>query len=78
MGRRRIYSRTIVGGVVGGVDWGALLASQTAKELADGAPRRNQNLPDATNNKRKWRQLKAFSEQGIETARRSLEDKIIE
>jgi gas vesicle protein len=67
---------TIVGGVVGGVI-GALLASQTAKELADGVPRRNQNLPDTTNNKRKRRQLKAFSsEQGIETARRSLEDKI--
>ena len=51
---------TIVGGVVGGVI-GALLASQTAKELADGVPRRNQNLADATNNKRKRRQLKAFS-----------------
>lgn len=67
---------TIVGGVVGGVI-GALLASQTAKEFMDVEQRRNNNLPDTTNTKRKRRQLKAFSsEQGIETARRSLEDKI--
>lgn len=68
---------TIVGGVVGGVI-GALLASQTAKELTtDVEARRSNNLPDTNNSKRKRRQLKAFSsEQGIETARRSLEDKI--
>jgi len=68
---------TIVGGVVGGVI-GALLASQTAKELTAGVETgRNKNLSDANNSKRKRRQLKAFSsEQGIETARRSLEDKI--
>lgn len=68
---------TIVGGVVGGVI-GAILASQTAKELAaDVEPRRNTNLSDANNSKRKRRQLKAFSsEQSIEATRRSLEDKI--
>lgn len=68
---------TIVGGVVGGVI-GALLASQTAKEsAADVEPQRNANLSDANNSKRKRRQFKAFSsEQSIEVARRSLEDKI--
>lgn len=67
---------TIVGGVVGGFI-GSLLA-QTAKELvADVDPRQNNNLSDANNSKRKRRQLKAFSsEQSIEAARRSLEDKI--
>ncbi len=68
---------TIVGGVVGGVI-GALLTSQTAKELAaDVDLRRNNNLSDANNSKRKRRQLKPFSsEQSIEVSRRSLEDKI--
>lgn len=70
-------SGTIVGGLVGGVI-GALLASQRASETpADIEPRRNASLSDANNSKRKRRQLKAFSsEQSIEAARRTLEDKI--
>ena len=68
---------TLVGGLVGGLI-GALVASGRVSELAEEAePRRNANLSDANNSKRKRRQLKAASsEQGIEMARRSLEDKI--
>ena len=68
---------TIVGGLVGGV-LGALLASQrTGGAAADVEPRMNGSLSDANNIKGKRRQLKASSsEQSIEAARRSLEDKI--
>jgi len=68
---------TLVGGVVGGLI-GAIVASQTAKESsADIEPRRNANLPNANSSKGKRRQLKAsYSEQSIEAARRSLDDKI--
>ncbi len=68
---------TLVGGLVGGVI-GALLGSRTAPESpADVEPRRNARLSDANNSKEKRRQLKAsYSEQSIEAARRSLEDKI--
>lgn len=59
----------IVGGVVGGV-LGALLASQRLGEGTEASGR--SELPDA----KKKRPLKAASEQNIELARRSLEDKI--
>lgn len=66
---------TIVGGIVGGVI-GALLAAQNANYEATGdQPEKRSKLSD--NNRLKRRQLKsAYSDQGIETARRSLEDKI--
>ncbi len=68
---------TLIGGLVGGVI-GAILASQSSKESAvDVEPRRNTNLSDINNSIGKRRQIKAsYSEQGIEVARRSLEDKI--
>ncbi len=68
---------TVVGGVVGGLI-GALLASQRSSELAeDTESRRNASLPQTNSSKRQRRQFKsANSEQGIEMARRSLEDKI--
>lgn len=69
---------TIVGGIVGGA-LGALVASyQRASELeVDAEPRRNANLQEANNSRRKRRQFKAANpEQSIEMARRSLEDKI--
>lgn len=67
---------TVVGGVVGGVI-GALLASRTLNELAPES-KRKAGLLDANNPPRaKRRQMKAgSSEQTIELARRSLEDKI--
>ena len=66
---------TIVGGLVGGV-LGALLASQRAGDAAAEVEPRNATPSDG-NNKGRRRQLKASSsEQSIETARRSLEDKI--
>lgn len=66
---------TVVGGVVGGVI-GALLASRVINESAtDIESRRKQNLTDSNNSRSKRRPLKA-SEQTIEIARRSLEDKI--
>ena len=66
---------TIVGGVVGGF-LGAILA-QRASELTAVEPRRNGSLSDANNSKVKRRQLTAtHSDASIETARRSLEDKI--
>lgn len=65
---------TIVGGILGGAI-GALLATQRSSELAADPDRRNANLLD--NNKRSRRQFKAATpDQGIEIARRSLEDKI--
>lgn len=69
---------TLVGGVVGGMI-GAILASKSASEsAAQIEPHNNANLPDANNTKAKRRQIKAssYSEQSIEAARRSLEDKI--
>ncbi len=67
---------TVVGGVVGGVI-GALLASKVINESAtDIEPRRKANLADGNNSGSKRRPLKASSEQTIEVARRSLEDKI--
>ena len=67
---------TIVGGVVGGVI-GALLASGKATDLAiEAEARRNNNLSEGNNSKRQRRFRSANSEQSIEIARRSLEDKI--
>ena len=68
---------TVVGGIVGGII-GALLTSQLANESgADLEPRKNASLSDPNNSKGKRRQLKSSSsEQSIEAARRSLEDKI--
>lgn len=67
---------SVVGGVVGGVI-GALLASRVINESAiDIEPRRKPNLADGNNSRPKRRPLKASSEQTIELARRSLEDKI--
>lgn len=63
---------TIVGGVLGGAI-GALLATQKSSEQAADPDRRNANLPEPNNRRR---QFKAASEQSIELARRSLEDKI--
>jgi gas vesicle protein len=65
---------TIVGGVLGGAI-GALLATQRSSEQAADPDRRNANLA-SSNNRRSRRQFKAASEQSIEIARRSLEDKI--
>lgn len=66
---------TVVGGVVGGVI-GALLASRVINEsAADTEPRRKTSL-DGNNSRSKRRPIKASSEQTIEVARRSLEDKI--
>ncbi|MBW4664190.1 MAG: hypothetical protein KME01_08325 [Chroococcus sp. CMT-3BRIN-NPC107] len=67
---------SVVGGVVGGVI-GALLASRVLNEAAtDIEPRRKTSLADNNNSRPKRRPLKASSEQTIELARRSLEDKI--
>lgn len=68
---------SVVGGVVGGVI-GAILASGLKNEAADDVlePQKNSNLPEVKNNKGKRHQLRASTEQSIETARRSLEDKI--
>lgn len=68
---------TVVGGVVGGVI-GALLASRTLNEVAPESKRKAGGVLDANNPPRaKRRQMKAASsEQTIEVARRSLEDKI--
>ncbi len=67
---------TVVGGIVGGVV-GALLASRVISESAiDAEPRRKANLAEGNNSRPKRRPLKASSEQTIELARRSLEDKI--
>lgn len=66
---------SVVGGVIGGVI-GALLASKVINESAtDAEPRRKTSLAD-NNSRLKRRPLKAASEQTIELARRSLEDKI--
>lgn len=67
---------TLVGGVVGGVI-GALLASGRAADLAlEAEARRNNNLSQGNNIKRQRRFRAADSDQSIEIARRSLEDKI--
>ncbi len=67
---------TVVGGVVGGVI-GALLASRVINEsTTDTESMRKTNLVDGNNSRLKRRPLKATSEQTIEVARRSLEDKI--
>ena len=68
---------TVVGGVVGGVI-GALLASRVLNEADSNTDdtRRKSNLVDGNNSRAKRRPLKASSEQTIEVARRSLEDKI--
>lgn len=68
---------SVVGGLVGGV-LGALLASRINNEMAEAEV----PLPDANTSETKKienpkkRQLEALSEQRIEIARRSLEDKI--
>ncbi|WP_009631303.1 hypothetical protein [Synechocystis sp. PCC 7509] len=67
---------TVVGSVVGGVI-GALLASRVLNEAdSDIEPRKKTNLAEGSNSRPKRRPLKASSEQTIEVARRSLEDKI--
>lgn len=67
---------TIVGSLLGGAI-GALLVAGRSSELAADADRRNPNLSEGNNNKRQRRQFKAAnSDQSIELARRSLEDKI--
>ncbi|PIG91450.1 hypothetical protein [Gloeocapsopsis sp. IPPAS B-1203] len=67
---------TIVGGIVGGVI-GALLASQNTNYEATGDLPEKRNSKSSDNNRLKRRPLKAaYSDQSIETARRSLEDKI--
>lgn len=67
---------TVVGSVVGGVI-GALLASRVINESAtDTESMRKTNLVDGNSSRLKRRPLKATSEQTIEVARRSLEDKI--
>lgn len=65
---------TIVGGILGGAI-GALLATQRSSEQAADPDRRNAN-PAEPSTRRQRRQIKATSEQSIEIARRSLEDKI--
>lgn len=67
---------TIVGSLLGGAI-GALIASGRSSELPADADRRNPNLSEGNNSKRQRRQFKAAnSDQSIELARRSLEDKI--
>ncbi|MFB2923481.1 MULTISPECIES: hypothetical protein [Aerosakkonema] len=67
---------SLVGGLVGGV-LGAVLASRISNETAEAeAPLVNSNPSEAKVDKPKKRQLEASSEQRIEVARRSLEDKI--
>ena len=67
---------SLIGGVVGGV-MGALLASRVNYETSEEeAPIANSNPPEVKVDKPKKRQLEASSEQTIEVARRSLEDKI--
>lgn len=67
---------SVIGGIVGGVI-GALLTTQRNNEsIVEGEPRRNTNLSEVAPSRRKRGQLKASSEQSIEMARRSLEDKI--
>lgn len=64
----------VVGGLLGGVV-GALVATQLDNDKDENQkPLLNSSLPDAKSLKRRKRQLKA--EEGIEVARRSLEDKI--
>jgi gas vesicle protein len=63
----------LVGGVVGGV-LGALLTSQRLNE--DGDETGKPELSDAKTAKAKKRAFKPSTEQNIELARRSLEDKI--
>lgn len=63
----------VVGGLLGGVI-GALVATQLDNDNETEKPLLNSSLPDAKSLKRRKRQLKA--EEGIEVARRSLEDKI--
>lgn len=64
----------VVGGLLGGVI-GALVATQRENDNDEvEKPLLNSSLPDAKALKRRRRQLKA--EEGIEVARRSLEDKI--
>lgn len=67
---------TLVGGIVGGLLGTLLASSQRASELEETESRRNANLPP-NSSRRQRRQFKsANSEQSIEMARRSLEDKI--
>lgn len=66
---------SLVGGLVGGLI-GALVVSQKSLE-SEAEPRRNANSSEANTSKRQRRQFKAAnSDQSIEIARRSLEDKI--
>jgi hypothetical protein len=65
---------TIVGGVVGGV-LGALLVSQRQEEMSEESLLKKAGAPDLKP-KGKKRPLRGSSEQNIELARRSLEDKI--
>lgn len=67
---------SLVGGVVGGV-LGSLLASRIANQSTEAeAPMLNPNPPEVKADKDKKRKLQGPSEQRIEAARRSLEDKI--
>lgn len=67
---------SLVGGVVGGI-LGTLLASRINNETADTeAPILNTDSSDLKVDKNNKRQLESSSEQRIEVARRSLEDKI--
>lgn len=67
---------SLVGGLVGGV-LGALLASRINNETTEAqAPLLNTNASEPRVDKPKKRQLETSSEQRIEIARRSLEDKI--
>ncbi|HEY9852912.1 MAG TPA: hypothetical protein V6D28_25790 [Leptolyngbyaceae cyanobacterium] len=67
---------SLVGGVVGGI-LGTLLASRINNESADTeAPILSTDPSDLKVDKSNKRQLESASEQRIEVARRSLEDKI--
>lgn len=67
---------SLLGGIVGGV-LGTVLATRINNEpLEEEAPALSETPPEAKAEKPKKRQLQASSDQTIETARRSLEDKI--
>ena len=68
---------TLIGGIVGGTIGALLAARRTNESTPEIEPRRNNASTTEVNpGKRRRSQLKASSEQAIELARRSLEDKI--
>ena len=71
-----LIAGTLIGGIVGGAIGALLAAKRTNESAPEVEPRRNANIPEANSGKRRRSQLKASSEQAIELARRSLEDKI--